>query len=116
MSLKQYLQARAIHTGAEWRLKFSISSSAPISFPDTAKFKCQIRAKPDEKVLAEMTTDNGGIIRVNDNSLELYMKGDKSKNWKVPHVLLDIIRTDLMEPVHLGFTLKVPVNRSITQV
>lgn len=115
MAFKQYLQAKAIYTGAEWRLSFSVTSSDPV-FPVNSKFKAQFREKPDGKVLAELSTSNGGIRRIDDNSIELLLPGSASKHWKVDSVMTDIMRTDLTNPVHLGFSLKIPVKRSITQV
>ncbi|NIH77442.1 hypothetical protein FHV99_004694 [Ochrobactrum sp. P20RRXII] len=116
MSFKQYLQAKAIHTGTEWRLSFIVTTSGSAPFPASGKFRAQFRDKPDGKVLADLTTANGGIVRINDNSINLVLPSSASKAWHVDSVVTDIVRTDLTNPVHLGFTLKIPVRRSITQV
>lgn len=117
MSFTQYLQGKAIQTGCEWRLKIEILSSALQAFPADAKFAASIRREnADGEELTRLTTDNGGIIRVNGNTLELVLLAGASAVWTEGSVVMDIIRTDLSEPIHLGFDLTVPVKRTITRI
>ena len=117
MSYTQYLKGRAIRTGTEWRLKFTINSTALEAFPVDATFVSQIRATPEStEVLATLTSENGGVTRVSGNQIELYLPADASKNWSSGKVVLDVIRTDAGDDVHLGFDLKIPVKRSVTRI
>lgn len=116
MSYNQYLQGKAIQTGCEWRLKIKVTSSALAAFPTTAKFTSQIRKDDaDGVVLATLTSAAGTIIRVDGNSIELVLKGSETAEWKSGTVVLDIIRTDLTQKIHLGFDLEIPVKRSVTR-
>lgn len=117
MSYSQYLKGRAIQTGCEWRLKFTVNSPALAVFEADAQFTAQIRKNANDDVaLATLTTANGHITRVDGNSLEIMLPGAISANWSAGKVVMDIVRTDLTQPVHLGFDLEIPVKRSITRV
>lgn len=117
MSYSQYLKGRAIQTGCEWRLKIKITSTALAAFPVGAQFTAQIRRKAeDETALATLTTAAGHITRVDDTSIEVMLPGAMSANWSGGKVVMDIVRTDLSQNVHLGFDLEIPVKRSITRV
>jgi len=115
-SYDQYLQGKAIQTGCEWRLRFTVQSEVLETFPTTAKFVAQFREKPEGPVLAELTTANGGIVRIDGNSLELVLKGTMTAGWSISSVMTDIVRTDGAQKVHLGFDLIIPVKKSITRV
>lgn len=117
MSYNQYLQGKAIQTGCEWRLKIKINSSALAVFPTTAKFSSQIRQdNTDGKVLATLSSEAATIVRVDGNSLELILKADVTADWNAGVVVLDIVRTDLSQKVHLGFDLEIPVKRTVTRL
>ena len=117
MSYSQYLKGRAIQTGTEWRLKIQISSSALAAFPADATFAAQIRRNVDDaEPLASLTTAAGNIIRVSNNSIEIILPAATSKDWISGKVFMDVIRTDQLAPVHLGFDLEIPVKRSITRI
>jgi len=116
MSYNQYLQGRAIQTGCEWRLKIKVTSSALDPFPVTAKFVAQVRDDPDSPVKTTISTDLGTIIRSDENTIELHLKGEDTEAWAAGTVVMDVIRTDLAEHVHLGFDLEIPVKRTITRI
>jgi hypothetical protein len=117
MDYTQYLQAKVIRTGCEWKLKIKVISAAVGTFPPQARFQCQFRAEnADGPVLANLTTDNGQIVRVDDdNNLELTLKASDSVDWTVEKVVADIVRIDLSQRQHLGFDLEIPVKRTITR-
>lgn len=117
MTYNQYLQGKAIQTGCEWRLKIKVNSSALATFPETATFSASIRQDdPEGEVLVTLSTAAGTIIRVDGNTLELVLNGSDSASWKAGHVVMDIIRTDLTQKIHLGFDLEIPVKRTITRL
>lgn len=116
MSYSQYLKGKAIQTGCEWRLKIKIVSSALVSFPTSARFSAQIRDTPEGPIKATLSSASGTITRVDGNSLELLLNGTVTADWKEGKVLMDIIRTDLPQKIHLGFDLEIPVKRTITRL
>lgn len=116
MSYAQYLRGRAIQTGCEWRLKIKIASSALEVFPETATFTAQVRNNTDAPVKATLSTAAGTIIRVDGNTLELVLKGTDTADWTEGKVVMDVVRTDLTQQIHLGFDLEIPVKRTITRL
>lgn len=117
MTYNQYLQGKAIQTGCEWRLKIKINSAALAAFPASARFSASIRKEDtDGDVLTTLSTSSGSIIRVDGNTLELVLPDSVSANWESGTVVMDIIRTDLTQKIHLGFDLKIPVKRTITRL
>ncbi|MGV1754811.1 hypothetical protein [Agrobacterium sp. CG674] len=117
MSYNQYLQGKAIQTGCEWRLKIKITSSALAVFPTTAKFSASIRKDDaDGELLITLSSDASSITRVDGNTIELILKGTDTAEWTAGTVILDVIRTDLTQKIHLGFDLEIPVKRSITRI
>lgn len=117
MSYNQYLQGKAIQTGCEWRLKIKIVSSALETFPSTATFSASIRKNDaDGDVLTTLSTAAGSVIRVDGNTIELVLSGPDTEAWTSGTVVMDVIRTDLTQKIHLGFDLEIPVKRSITRV
>lgn len=112
----QYLQGKVINTGCEWTLQFRLASADFPEFPVSAKFHCQFRAEDvDGPVLADLTSVNGKIVRINGTTLQLILSGADTAGWTVAKAVADVIRTDLPEPQHLGFTLEIPVKRTITR-
>ena len=117
MSYTQYLQGKAIQTGCEWRLRITINSEAIETFPETATFSSSIRKNSaDGELVTTLSSADGSIVWVDSSSIELYLSEDATVDWKEGLVVLDIIRTDLTQKVHLGFDLKIPVKRTITRV
>ncbi|MBD9511648.1 hypothetical protein IB265_33370 [Ensifer sp. ENS10] len=116
MSYSQYLKGKAIQTGCEWRLKIKVVSTALAAFPSTAKFTAQVRVDADSPVLATLTTQAGNIIRVDDTSIEIVLPGSISAEWSSGKVVMDVVRTDLTDKIHLGFDLEIPVKRSVTRL
>lgn len=117
MSYNQYLQGKAIQTGCEWRLKIKITSSALAVFPTTAKFSATIRKDSADGVeLVTLSSEAGSIMRVDGNTIELLLKGTDTANWSAGTVVMDVIRTDLTQKIHLGFDLEIPVKRTITRI
>lgn len=116
MSYKLYLPARGIRTGSDWVLKIEVRSASLEVFPTDATFVSQVRETLDGPVIAELTTANEGVVRISGNELELRIRGDITRDWLYSEVVLDVLRTDALNSVHLGFDMKVPVKRSVTRI
>lgn len=116
MSYDHYLQGKAIRTGCDWALRITVVSSALEPFPANAQFKAHVRNTVDGPLLVELTTAGGGVVRRSNTEIELRIPGSVSKEWKDGSVVMDVIRTDALNPVHLGFDLEIPVKRSVTRL
>jgi hypothetical protein len=113
MAVQQHIKARSIYAGFEWRLRVTIDGVEP--FAADARFAAQIRRQAKDPALATLTTENGGVVRINSRSLELVLPGDASADWEQGQVLIDVVRVAPEPKRNLGFRLTVPVKQSITR-
>lgn len=104
---------RALVAGYEWRQRFV----SPVAlFPSGATFTAQIRRTiADTSPLATLTTANGGLVRVDDMTLEVVIDGTTSVAWSAGTVVFDVVRTDGTQQ-HLGFRVSVPIAQAVTRL
>jgi hypothetical protein len=103
----------AIVAGYPYRLQIQADAAL---FPEGAVFVAEIRARVSaSSVIATLTTDNGGIVRVSDTVVELAIAAEATAGLGAGSVVLDVIRTDLMPPRHLSFFLEIPVVLPVTR-
>ena len=103
----------AILVGYAWRLQ--IEADAPV-FAEAAAYAGQVRVKSsDPDVLAEITSAGGGILRISETVLELALRPDQTATFTPGRVVLDLVRTDLIPPRHLGVFLEIPVSLPVTR-
>lgn len=103
----------AIVAGYEYRLQVETNSPA---FPEGCALAAQLRARvSDATVIATLTTDNGGLLRKSDTVVEIVIAPEASVGLSAGSVVLDMVRTDLVPPKHLQFTLEIPVVRPVTR-
>lgn len=104
----------SILIGYEWRQAVQVTPAD--LFPVGGEWKAQVRAiRAASTVLAEMTTDGGGIERVSDGEITMVLTAAQTAAMKAGSVILDVVRTDVTPPEHLGFTLTVPVQLPVTR-
>ncbi len=112
-SSSEKVPGKVIIAGYVWVMRLKITNGA---FTAASTFRAQMRRSPDvNDVLHELTTDNGGVRRIDETTLELMIPGDVTASWPARTAFIDIARTDLSEPTHLGFRLAVPVQKPITR-
>jgi len=111
----QYAPANVLQTGSDWELTLNFSSESSSIFPSEAVFHSNVISKNSGRVLAVLTTANGGVERVNGNTLKMTILGEDTSDWDETAVRLDVLRVDESDPVHLGFDLEIPVTRSVTR-
>lgn len=103
----------AIVAGYEYRLQVETGSAV---FPLGCALAAQLRAKvSDPTVIATLTTHNGGLVRKSDTVVEIVIAPEVSAVLSAGSVVLDMVRTDLVPPRHLQFTLEIPVVRPVTR-
>ena len=103
----------AIVAGYEYRLQVEAGSAV---FPQGCALAAQLRGKvSDTTVIATLTTQNGGLVRKSDTVVEIVIAPEASAGLVAGSVLLDMVRTDLVPPRHLQFTLEIPVVRPVTR-
>ena len=103
----------AVLIGYAWRLQ--IEAEAPV-FTQGAAYAGQIRIRPsDGAVLATITSSDGGVLRVSDTVLEVSLRADQTAALMPGRIVLDLVRTDLVPSLHLGFLLEIPVILPVTR-
>jgi hypothetical protein len=111
----QTFKGKIITAGYDWSIRLSFANS-PVTFPAEATFTSQVRRDPDvDDVLATLTTENGGITRVDSTTIDIRLPGAMSDGWPNRTAYIDVVRTDVTPKQHLGFELRVPVRRAITR-
>ncbi len=104
-----------IIAGFPWTLEIPLEPPGPY-FPTGCSLKAQFRTAVGGTLLAECTTENGRIERVNDSRIRISVPFDVSAAWAptVLQAVFDVVRTDVTPDTHYGFRGTVPVLRSVT--
>lgn len=103
----------AILVGYRYRLQLETGAAL---FPEGAMLHAQIRTRPSsETVLGEIDTATGGIMRLSDHLVELNIPPEITGALTPGTCVLDMIRSDCVPPVHLGFSLELPILTPITR-
>lgn len=110
---QQRIKARSINPGFEWRLRIVVSGA--LTFEADARYAAQVRPQINQPALATMTTENGGIRRINSRTLELFLTADATADMAPGAVLVDVVRVFPTPVQNLGFRLTVPVKLSVTR-
>lgn len=108
--------SQPIIAGYEWRQRVRAVAVPPL-FPLGCAITGHVRASTAaaDPILATLTTGDGSITRVDDDTVELRLPGTSSAPWRMREVVLDLVRTDLNPDVHLGFRLRVRVAQAVTR-
>lgn len=102
--------------GYEWRQRVQVTATPP-RFPVGVALLAQPRtAVGDANALVTLSTADGTLVRIDDDTIEIIIAGSVSAAWRSSVVVLDVVRTDLTEPQHCGFRLRIPVVQPVTRV
>lgn len=106
----------SIVAGYEWRQRLRVRSSEP-AFPSGVTLVGHVRSPLESATpLATLTTADGTITRVDNETVQLVIAGATSVSWTAYEaVLLDLVRTDTDPDQHLGFRLTIPVEMPVTR-
>jgi hypothetical protein len=114
MTLASPQTGPVILIGYEYRLQLQAEVDL---FPGNAHFIGQLRRMvSDEAVLATLSTTNGGVLRVDDRTLEIVLPPEVTAMLPPGRVVLDLVRTDLYPDRHLGVLLEIPVVLPVTRL
>lgn len=108
------VEGRALVAGYEWRQRFV----SPVAlFPSGSTFSAQVRRKVDDAApLTTLTTADGELVRIDNETLEVIIPGADSTAWTPGSVVFDIVRTDTTPDQHLGFRVTVAVVQAVTRL
>ena len=106
-------QGPAILIGYDYRVRLEADVAV---FAEGASFIAQVRLKPSSPdVAAVLSSTTGEIERVSDTSIDLHIPATSTNGMAPGSVVLDVVRDDLNPPLHLGFSLKIPVQLPVTR-
>ena len=106
---------RPIVAGYEWRSRVVVNAATP-AFPVGVAITSDVRTAVSEpRLIATLSTSNGGITRIDDSTIELVLSGGVTYSLTPGKVFLDFVRTDTGVPQYLGFILGVPVRTPVTK-
>jgi hypothetical protein len=104
-----------IKRGFVWRqsIEFIDADGVPLAmFPDGSTYRAQIRAKPsDQNHIAEMTTGNGGIVRISETELCLVLTPAQTASIpaSIAAVVTSLVRSDVTPEEHFDFVAEIEV-------
>jgi hypothetical protein len=103
----------AIVAGYRWSLRIEMDV---VAFPVGVRLVGHVRRKIGDAIkLADLSTDDGTIVRVDDTHIDIVLDGDVSAQWAAGTVVMDLVRVDTDPDRHLGFKLTVPVELPVTR-
>jgi len=103
----------AILLGYTYALQIELSTGLIV---EDARFTGQLRSTvASDTVLATLTSDANELVRITDTVLEIRISATDTAQMSVGSVVLDIVRTDLEPPAHLGVFLEIPVMLPVTR-
>ena len=80
---------------------------------EAASFTGQLRrAVTDSAILATISTENGGVLRHDERTIEIVLVPTITAGLSPGSVTLDLVRTDLDPDRHLGVLLAEGANRA----
>lgn len=102
-----------IYIGYPWSLVLRISASEPV-FPESCQLKTDIRRATGAPLLATLSTESGGLTRLDDERIEISISPEQSARMREGSVQMDLVRTDVQPSKHLGIFIKVRVELPVT--
>lgn len=111
--MRTTFEGPAILPGYAYRLRLVAEHAL---FAEGARFVAQIRVVPSsDTVLAEISSASGGFVRISDTEMDLVLSPEQTALCTPGRVVLDLVRTDLTPPLHLGVFLELPVMQPVTR-
>jgi len=97
-------------------LKITVTGSDSVIFPAGCGLRAQIRSDlASPEILAELTTENGGITRVSDDTIQIEIMPETTGKARAGSVVLDFVRTDTNPDLYLYVQMTIPVVQPVTR-
>jgi hypothetical protein len=113
--MSQTHEGPPIVRGYPWRLELSAAGQA--LFPLAATFLAHVRpSRGSDSLLATLTTQNGGITRIADDTVVLEIPALATADMTSTHVELDLVDTSIAPGTYLNIWMRVPVIQPVTRM
>lgn len=110
------LAAPPIAPGYDYAVRLEVDGLGDVVFPSGVELRSQVRRfSYSSHVIAELTTDNGGLVRVDDRTVELRIGGEQTASIDGRTVVLDLVRTDTAPETYLYLQLQLAVMFPVTK-
>jgi hypothetical protein len=104
-----------IAAGYVYKVRLQVTGEEPL-FPAGCRLRAQVRPfEAAELVAGILTTENGGIVRVDDMTIDLVMPAELTDAINNDRACLDLARVDVEPDEWLGLALQLPVVEPITR-
>lgn len=104
-----------IIAGYQWGpVTITVTKAGGAFFPTGIRLKAQFRAGHGSPVLAELTTENGGLSVPDSTHLIVTLPSSPAQATWPSKVMFDVVRTDITPNLHMGLSFIVPVGQPIT--
>lgn len=84
-------------------------------FPTGCRLLAEIRRFTYSPLLARLTTENGGIARIGDNTVEVRLSAAQTEQIDGSSVMLDFVRTDVDPDAYQYVQIRLPVMKPVTR-
>ncbi|UHD47398.1 hypothetical protein LUX29_09605 [Aureimonas altamirensis] len=84
-------------------------------FPAGCRLLAEIRHFTYSPLLARLTTDNGGLARIDDNTVEVRLTAAQTAEIDGSSVILDFVRTDVDPDAYQYVQIRLPVMKAVTR-
>ena len=108
------IPAPPIVRGYAYAVRIAVEGSAP-AFPQGSRLHAQVRRFTYSPVIADLTTTNGGLERVNDSTLEVRLSEAQTAQINGQSVMLDFVRTDVNPDAYQYLQIRLPVIKPVTR-
>lgn len=104
--------------GYAWRQRVAVTRDVALGavFPAGCTLTAHVRATRAATTVLATLTLGAGLTRVDDATIEIALTAAQTRAFAAGSVVLDVARTDLVEPAYLGFVLKVPTLLPVTRL
>ncbi|KAA0970795.1 hypothetical protein FPY71_09985 [Aureimonas fodinaquatilis] len=107
--------APSVVPGFEYAVRVAVSSAEPV-FPEACELRADVRRfSYSTDRIADLTTDNGGLLRIDDETVEIRISAVQTASISGCSVVLDLVRTDVQPENYLYLRLSLPVMSPITR-
>ncbi|WAJ27133.1 hypothetical protein [Antarcticirhabdus aurantiaca] len=115
--MSQTIQGPPIVLSYAYTLRIAVTGQGgDVLFPDGCELRADVRSYPGARsILAELSTQNGGLVRIDDGTIEVRLTAEQTAAIGHSSVVLDLARTDPNPDVYLYVALKIPVQKPVTR-
>lgn len=108
------IPAPPIVPGYAYAVQIEVAGEGEL-FPAGCRLLADIRRFTYSPLLARLTTDNGGIARIGDKTVEVRMTAAQTAGVNSSSVLMDFVRTDVDPDAYQYVQIRLPVMNAVTR-